>query len=96
MSFFTAIFQATQGTYTWVYVGQIACQESLSIATFVIWLGTLVLSIYTDKMFEVMTTEGVFGFFAAVCLISFTSFHFFLKEIKGLTRDECQRLYAPE
>ena len=74
MSLFTAVFQATQGTYTWVYVGQIACQESLSVATFVIWLGVLILSIWTDNMFAAMTSEGVFGFFAATCLISYGAF----------------------
>ena len=94
MTCFTAVFQATQGTFTWVYVGQIACEEGLSIGTFVIWLGVLMLSIYTNKMFEVMGSIGTFGFFAGTCFAFWIFLTIVLKEIKGLSREECQVLYS--
>lgn len=51
---FLFFFQATLGTYSWVYLGQVACDEGLSIATGILWGCTLILSIWTNKMFEVM------------------------------------------
>ena len=75
-------------------MGQIACEEGLSIGTFVIWLGVLILSIYTDKMFEVMGSIGTFGFFAGTCLAFWIFLTIVLKEIKGLSREECQVLYS--
>lgn len=48
---FLVFFQLTLGTYAWVYLGQVNCDEGLSIGTFILWLGVLILSVYTNKMF---------------------------------------------
>mmetsp|Transcript_9597 Transcript_9597/g.13099 ORF Transcript_9597/g.13099 Transcript_9597/m.13099 type:complete len:100 (-) Transcript_9597:100-399(-) len=64
------------------------------MATFVLWAGCLVLSIWTNKMFDVMTSTGVFGFFAGCCFVSFIFFSFTLKETKGIPRDQAQVLYS--
>ena len=96
MMVFLALFQWTMGTYAWVYLGQVACDEGLSLATMVLWLGVVILSIYTNKMFTALDSWGTFTFFAACCFLSFIFFFIFLKETKGLTRDECQVLYAKD
>lgn len=91
---FVAIFQFTIGPYTWVYLGQVACDEGLSIATFFLWLGVFFLSIYTNTMFDKMEAWGAFLFFAAVTLGSFIFFFFTLKETKGMPRDQQQVVYS--
>lgn len=94
MMIFLFVFQATSGTYTWVYLGQVACDEGLSIASCVLWTFCLILTIYTNKMFTVMTATGVFAFFAGCTLMCWLVFSFTLKEIKGLSRDESQVIYS--
>lgn len=87
MACFLAVFQLTHGTYSWVYLGQVACDEGLSIATFVLWTFAMLISIYTGKMFDKMTSTGVFSFFAVCCYISWICFTILLRETKGLSRD---------
>ena len=94
MMIFLFIFQATSGTYTWVYLGQVACDEGLSIASCVLWTCGLILTIYTNTMFTAMTPTGVFALFAGCTLVCWLVFSFTLKEIKGLSRDESQVIYS--
>ena len=94
LAVFTAIYQYTLGTYLWVYVGLVTTDEGLSIGTFTIWFGVVILSLTTNTMFDKMNSYGVFFFFAACSFASAVAFHFTLKETKGKTREQCQRLYA--
>ena len=94
MMVFLAGFQITLGTYTWVYLGQVASDEGLSVATFTLWLFVLVCAIWTGSVFEALTSTGTFALFASFCLLSFFGYKIFLRETKGLTRDEAQAIYA--
>ena len=85
---FLVFFQLTLGTYAWVYLGLVNCDEGLSMGTFILWCGCLILSIYTNKMFTNLGSAWTFAIFAAISLASFVFFFFFLKEAKGLSRDE--------
>ena len=91
---FLATFQLTLGTYAWVYLGQVACDEGLAVATAVLWLCVLVLSLVTSSMFSVMHNVGTFGFFAVCTLISSAFFHWFLRETKGISREQAQAIYS--
>ena len=91
---FLVFFQLTMGTYAWVYLGQVNCDEGLSIGTLVLWTGALILTLYTNKMFDEIGKTGTFCIFGAISLVSFVFFFFMLRETKGLSRDEAQRLYA--
>jgi len=90
---FLATFQLTLGTYSWVYLSQVACEEGLSLATFILWVAVLIITLTTGPMFDVMKPAGVFGFFSVSCILSFVYFFIFLKETKGLSRDESQCIY---
>ena len=94
MMVFLAVYQLTLGTYCWVYLGAVACDEGLSIGTGVIWFGVLILTVSTNTMFDKMGSAGVFFFFAAGSFASAVFFFFFLKETKGLSREETQALYS--
>ena len=52
MMVFLAVYQLTLGTYCWVYLGAVACDEGLSIGTGVIWFGVLILTVSTNKAQE--------------------------------------------
>ena len=89
MMVYLAFYQWSLGTYTWVYLGAVACDEGLSMATFFTWC-----PIFPASMFDKLGSAGTFYFFSAGTLLCYVFFHFTLKETKGLTRDEAQVLYA--
>ena len=88
MMIFLAVYQWTLGTYSWVYLPAVACDEGLSCGTSTLWFTIFVISLTTNSMFEGFGTAGTFFFFAGSSLLSGIFFFFFLKEIKGLSRDE--------
>ena len=94
MMVFLAGFQITLGTYTWVYLGQVASDEGLSVATFTLWLFVLVCAIWTGSVFQALTSTGTFALFASFCLLSFFGYKVFLRETKRLTRDQAQCIYS--
>ena len=83
MMVYLAVYQWTLGTYTWVYLGAVACDEGLSLATFFTWA-----PFFPAGMFDSLGTAGTFYFFAGGTLVMYVFFHFFLKETKGITRDQ--------
>ena len=96
MMVFLAVYQWTLGTYSWVYLPAVACDEGLSLGTAVLWLTVFVISLTTNSMFSGLGSAGTFFFFAGGSLISALFFFIFLKETKGLSRDESQKLYSVE
>ena len=94
MMIFLFVFQITLGTYSWAYIGAVACDTGLSIGTFILWGWVLVLSIFTGKMFDKMQSWGTFLFFGLLCLASTVFFCLQLREIKGITRDQAQVVYS--
>ena len=94
LAIFLIFFQLTWGTYAWVYLPMVNCDEGLSIGSLVLWAGALVLTIYTNTMFTELGQPATFCIFGSINLASFVFFFFFLREIKGLSRDEAQKLYS--
>jgi hypothetical protein len=94
MMVFLATYQLTLGTFTWVYLGQVASDEGMSIGVGSLWFFVLILAITTNSLFNGLGNAGTFFLFASFCLASTVFFFFFLRETKGLTRDECQKLYS--
>ena len=88
MMVFLASYQFTLGTYTWVYLGAVTCEEGLSMGTGCIWGGVVVISLITPTLMDKLETYGTFFLFAGGSLLSFVFFFFMLRETKGLTRDE--------
>ncbi len=94
MMLFLGIFQFTLGTYSWVYVGQVTCQEGLSLATSLLWASVFILSLVTGPMFENLQTTGTFAFFGTVCILCSIFFFFFLRETRGLSPEQAASVYA--
>ena len=94
MMIFLAFYQWTLGTYSWVYLPQVACDEGLSLGTATLWGTVFIISLTTNLMFDGLGSAGTFFFFAGGSLASAVFFFIFLKETKGLSRDECQKLYS--
>ena len=67
---FLMIFQLTIGTYLWVYLGLVVCDEGLSIYSLVLWTFCLVISLSTPSMFTGLGSSGTFILFACSSLVS--------------------------
>ena len=89
MMVFLATYQFTLGTFAWVYLGQVASDEGMSLGVGALWFFVLILAIITGDLFDALGNAGTFFLFAGFCLASAVLFFFFLRETKGLTRDEC-------
>ena len=96
MMIFLSVYQWTLGTYSWVYLPQVACDEGLSLGTATLWGTVFIISLTTNAMFDGLGSDGTFFFFAGGSLASAVFFYMFLKETKGLERDKCQKLYSPD
>ena len=94
MMVFLASYQFTLGTYTWVYLGAVTCEEALSLGTGCIWGGVVIISLVTPTLMDKLQTSGTFFLFAGGSLLSCIFFYFMLRETKGLTRDEAQVVYT--
>ena len=88
MMVFLAVYQWTMGTYGWVYLPAVACDEGLSLGTAALWMSVFVISLTTNSMFNGLGSAGTFFFFAGMTFISFIFFFIFMKETKGMSRDE--------
>ena len=73
MLVYLAVYQYTLGTYTWVYLGAVACDEGLSLATFFQWCPFIPAS-----MFDKLGSSGTFFFFSGGTMLAFLFFHFML------------------
>ena len=94
MMIFLTVYQWTLGTYSWTYLPSVACDEGLSLGTATLWGTVFIISLTTNSMFDGLGSAGTFFLFAGCTLVASVFFFFFLKETKGKSRDECQRLYA--
>ena len=88
MMLFLASYQYTLGTYTWVYLGAVTCEEALSLGTGCIWGGVVIISLVTPSLMDALQTSGTFFLFAGGSAFACVFFFFMLRETKGLTRDE--------
>ena len=90
------IFQATMGTYTWVYIGQVAEEKASSLAIFTIWFGTFILALITDSLFNSLGSQGTFWLFSGLTFVGAVFIILTIKETKGLTAEEIKVLYVPK
>ena len=90
------IYGTTMGTYTWVYIGQVAEEKSASLAIFTLWFFVFVLALTTDTLFNSLGNQGTFWLFSGLTFIGAILIMITHKETKGLTDEEIKLLYVPE
>ena len=90
------IYQITLGTYTWVYIGQVAQERSASLAVFTIWFFVFVLALTTNSIFAGLGNAGTFWLFSGMTIVGGILILITHKETKGLTDAEIKVLFVPE
>lgn len=61
-----------------------------------LWGSNLIIALVTNWMFENMKNAGTFGFYALGSLLSALFFFCTMREIKGMSREEAQKVYSAE
>ena len=89
-------FQTTLGSFTWVYIGQVADEKQSAIVMGCLWFFTFILALTTDSLFTGLGNAGTFWLFSGLTLCGFFVFMCTIKETKGLTDDEIKNLFVPE
>lgn len=73
-------YQMSMGPYFWVYVSQVANESQNSIASAMVWVSVLLLSLTTASMIEAMGIVGTFMFFSGMC---FAGGLYFIRELRS-------------
>ena len=93
---YIASFAMSIGVVIWVYLSEIfptkVRGQALSVATMVLWLGNVILTQLFPIMMEVFS-GGTFYIFSIICLISFIFFVLMIKETKGLSLEQIERIW---
>ena len=89
-------YQTTLGSFTWVYIGQVAEEKAASLAIFNIWFFVFVLALTTNAMFNGLGNVGTFWLFSGLTIMGAFIFMITIKETKGLTDEEIKVLFIPK
>lgn len=92
---YTIIFEQTLGPVFWLYVAEFLIPTSMSIVTFINWFTIVVISVATPYMLT-WSAPITFYIFAGCCLFGGVYSTIFLKETKGLSKEQISKLYAPQ
>jgi sugar porter (SP) family MFS transporter len=93
---YIASFAMSIGVVIWVYLSEIyptkVRGQALSVAMMVLWLGNVILTQLFPIMMEVFSGR-TFYIFSIICLISFIFFVTMIKETKGLSLEEIEKIW---
>lgn len=95
MFFYMIAFQLGPGPVVWLYMAEICNEKSINIATFFSWLGTLIISLTTNLLFDKLTKDYTFAMFGVFNIFSGLICLVVLKETKGKTYSERMKLFRP-
>ena len=84
------------GVVIWVYLSEIyptkVRGQALSVATMVLWMGNVILTQLFPVMMEIFS-GGTLNIFSFICLISFIFFITMIKETKGLSLEQIEKIW---
>ena len=93
---YIASFAMSIGVVIWVYLSEIfptkVRGQALSVATMVLWLGNVILTQFFPIMMEAFG-GGTFYIFSIICFISFIFFVLMIKETKGLSLEQIEKIW---
>lgn len=81
------------GCYFWNYVAVVSNEAQNSVASVTLWIGVLFFSLTSNAIIKALGQVVIFYTFGAICLFGGLLFVLFLKENKGLTKEEMLYLY---
>ena len=93
--FFTFFFEISIGPILWLYLAEISVEKALSVSVTLNWMVVILITLTTPPLMS-WSPHGTFSIFAGCCLTGGLFTMFFMRETKGLTKEECGELYTPK
>ena len=96
LALFLVCFECSSGPVTWLYMAEILQDKSFSIATVLNWVIKIIISFAIPMVLKVIGTENVGYIFLSTGILTFLStlfIFFYMKETKGLSRNEIDKMY---
>ena len=90
--FFIFAFEFGPGPIAWLYLSEVCNDQATSVNTVVNWGWTLVVSLGTLPLINAIDGWIYLGF-GCTCILGFAYLITMMKETKGLSKEECKRLY---
>lgn len=96
---FVVFFEFSSGPILWLYNAEILPASGISVATFINWAATIVISLVTPVMVnDEHKNPGpnwTFWIYGILCVLGLLFVLFFVKETKGKTEQQIKMMYAP-
>ena len=89
------IFENSLGPVFWLYCSEFLIPSSFSIVAFINWLTIVVLGLTAPYMIT-WSVGNTFSIYGGLCIIGGLYSVIFLRETKGLSKDQVSKLYASE
>lgn len=93
---FLFCFQMSQGTFFFTYVAEVTEESGVALANFTLFTFVLMLSLFTNDLFDACGNTWPFVIFAISNLLGTIILQTTLKDITGLSKQELRELYWPE
>ena len=90
---FIAFFEFSSGPIVWLYNAEIMQDKAVSIATFLNWFLSLVISVSIPLMIKVMQIGWIFLIFGVLTIIGTLIVIIFMKETRGKTQEEIDAMF---
>jgi sugar porter (SP) family MFS transporter len=94
---YVSSFSLGMGSVTWVYIAEIFPLESkgisMSLATAVLWIGCICVTMSFLTLEKYLHASGVFWFYGALCIATFIFIHVYVPETKGRSLEEIQNTW---
>ena len=93
---FVTFFGFSSGPIAWLYNAEIMTEAGMSIATFINWVVTILISLLTPTMINEWPKEAAtFYMYAGFCLLGLVFVLIWVKETKGKTAKEIRQMFSP-
>ena len=93
---FVFSFNISIGGLLWFYAAEILTPKGISIVAQINYFGAIIFGSTVNIFFELLGVPMVYFSFAVIQVISFSFISVFVKETKGLSRAQWERLYKNE
>mmetsp|Transcript_32703 Transcript_32703/g.28971 ORF Transcript_32703/g.28971 Transcript_32703/m.28971 type:complete len:477 (-) Transcript_32703:66-1496(-) len=93
---FVAFFEIGIGSVLWLYLAEIMTEGGMSLASVLVWILTIIVGLFTPRMFDLLTPKGMYFLFAAIDIAGLLFIFIFIKETKGKSKSQLKTLYSGE
>mmetsp|Transcript_17677 Transcript_17677/g.15594 ORF Transcript_17677/g.15594 Transcript_17677/m.15594 type:complete len:98 (+) Transcript_17677:1136-1429(+) len=77
----------------WLYTAEVMTDSGIGFASCINWAGTILFSLITPTLFEVLSAKGVYSLLFALNIIGFILIFTYIRETKGKSKEELRDLY---